>query len=67
MIAMLTRDGENYTMLAAENRGAGEMCSIGTAPILEAKKVKMNSHSSAQVDAVLDKLTDCKALLVLTV
>lgn len=53
-------------MLATENLSA-EMCSIGTAPVLEAKKVKMNSHSSAQTDAVLDKLTDFKAPLDLTV
>lgn len=62
----MTRDGENYIMLATENLSA-EMCSIRTAPVLEAKKVKMNSHSSAQTDAVLDKLTDFKAPLDLTV
>lgn len=56
MIAMVTRDREDYIMLAIENRSA-EMSSVGTAPIPEAKKAKRNSHSSAEVCAVLVKQT----------
>jgi hypothetical protein len=45
---MLTRDEEDYIMLAIENCSA-EMPSIGTAPIPDAKKVKRNSHSMLQL------------------
>ncbi|KAM7316416.1 hypothetical protein ACRRTK_024147 [Alexandromys fortis] len=52
-------------MLAAESLSAEEMCSVATAPIPEAEKVKMSSHSCVATE--LDKLMDFRALLVLTV